>query len=736
MANDINQIIDPKVVAELDKLNKQLIEAGVNIDKLIPPLNDLNEVQKDIGKSTGDNTEKRKRLTIAEKEARDLAEKVIANEAKIESLRNGTAKAIIKQTETIRKLTQAEKDKLRADEGAEGSLVRMRARLKELTAEYDRAGTRTKAATKEINDLSKEIMKAEQATNRHGRNVGNYTSAWDKFKDTASLLPGPLGNAANAAEGVVTKIAQLGPVGGIVAGTIVAAGTQLLAFFTKTEKGAEMLERKWSGMKAAWSVLVGEIASGGEKIADSFEENNKESTLWTGILSAINPRLAALGVRMDLASKAAEDYTLKIQLLEDAERAMIVPRAKANEQIKAAMLLYADQTKSVEVRMNALKTAINLENQTADVEIEHQKSVVKNIQTINEEKKKAGQLRDSDDLKLQEAMAREIELSTESMGRQIRATARINAARKEMTAEAEKAAEAEKKLSKERAKAWADETWAKQEQKLLQQKIDEKYLEDFAKLIDSELELEDAKQEKIIAATIAAGEKILDEKNKLAEAEKEQRLKNEEDFKQAAIQQGQELGNYLFESKKKQLDLEFQAAEGNAKKQAEIKKKIAQADKKQALFNIAVNTAVAVSKVLGQTGIFGLAAWIPIAALGAVQSAMVAAQKVPEFAKGTSYAPGGVAMVGEKGRELIKRPNGQIYLANNPALVNLERGSKVLTNRQTEQYLKDGNIVNSLSRVEKAIQRIPQPIFKNGSKIAERRDSYWKNYINQKHLRN
>ena len=320
----------------------------------------------------------------------------------------------------------------------------MRQRLKELTLEYDKAGKRTKEATKEINDLSKEIMKAEQATNRHGRNVGNYTSAWDKFKDTTSLLPGQLGNIASAGENVVTKIASLGPVGGMVAGTIIAVGAQLTAFFTKTEKGAEMLERKWAGMKAAWSVLVGEIASGGEKIADTFEENNKESTLWTGILSAINPRLAALGVRMDLASKAAETYTLKMQELEDAERGMIVPRAEANNQIKAAMLLYADQTKGIDVRMNALKTAINLENETADAEIKHQQQTVENIKIINEEKKKAGQLRDEDDKKLQEAIAREIELSTDSMGRQIRATARINAARKEITAEAEKGSRSRK----------------------------------------------------------------------------------------------------------------------------------------------------------------------------------------------------------------------------------------------------------------------------------------------------
>ena len=262
------------------------------------------------------------------------------------------------------------------------------------------------------------------------------------------------------------------------------------------------------------------------------------------------------------------------------------------------------------------------------------------------------------------------------------------------------------------------------------------YLASFAELIDKETELKDKQLDEEIKKTIEAGEKILDEKQKLAEKEIEQRAKNEEDFKQMAIQQGTELGNYLFDSKKKQLELEFQAAEGNEIRQKELKKKIAQADKKQALFNIAVNTAVAISKVLGQTGIFGLAAWIPIAALGAVQAAMVAAQKVPEFAKGTNFAPGGLSLVGEKGRELITTPGGQVYLANNPALVNLQRGSKVLTNSKTEAYLNDGNIVSELRQTRKAIQRIPQPVFLNGSKISERSGNYWKDYRNYKHRLN
>ncbi|MFC0188492.1 phage tail tape measure protein [Fictibacillus aquaticus] len=58
----------------------------------------------------------------------------------------------------------------------------------------------------------------------------------------------------------------------------------------------------------------------------------------------------------------------------------------------------------------------------------------------------------------------------------------------------------------------------------------------------------------------------------------------------------------------------------------------------------------------------------------------------PEYAKGTNYHPGGPAIVGEKGRELI-HANGQTMLADGEQLINLPRGASVLPNKQTEALL-------------------------------------------------
>lgn len=849
---DINQIIDKNVVAELNRMNQQIILLGKNYDDLIPKLNASTEAQTKNGKATKDQTEQEKQLVAATKELDAINKQILTTDAKINALTTEASKLLAKKKLELQQSTQALKEeatgekaaaeakkqsaaaakllatetkagekaataaakatekaakeqskKNQIDSLAETSLVKMRLKLKELTTEYDKAGTRTKAATAEINNLSKAIAKAEEATNRHGREVGNYGKMWEGLK---GMLP----------------IVSIAAVGAAIVSTF-------NSIKNSTHATADAFEFATNGMKSGidqfWRTLatgdwtnfttrMAEAIRGGYEFASMMDEvddrlrafsmmdaDSKEKAIdleikmRNGLISPEERKKAGLE-RLALEETLVEKRKSIAQLAFDAnekealrltgfyeeqknltktqneelykigQKKLDIIAKDIDSQKKSDAKVYKAKVDQYE-KMRKLNTATvggGGVSGGSQIQLEDTPEMILIKKEIDFTEKAvveyAGLLKQFDNMKKNSADKGEVTqdsftkaynnlkdaaVSGKENTRKVYRT--ISTAEAEITADAKKANEdakkaaadrtkAEKEAAEKRVKIWADETWAKQEQKNEQQKIDEKYLEDFAKLIDDELDLEDAKQEKIIEATIAAGEKILDEKQKLSEKEKDQRIKNEEDFKQAAIQQGQELGNYLFESKKKQLELEFQAAEGNAEKQAAIKRKIAQADKKQALFNIAVNTAVAVSKVWGQTGIGGILAQWPVLAMGVIQAAMVAAQKVPEFATGTEFAPGGLSMVGERGRELIRNPRGEVYLANNPALVNLERGSKVINNSRTEAYLNDGNIVSELRQTRKAIQRMPQPVFLNGSKIAERRGNYWKEYISQKHRLN
>jgi len=174
-----------------------------------------------------------------------------------------------------------------------------------------------------------------------------------------------------------------------------------------------------------------------------------------------------------------------------------------------------------------------------------------------------------------------------------------------------------------------------------------------------------------------------------------------------------------------------------AKEGSELQKGLligqALADKANAIFKIKNATNLAVAQALALplppplpqivAGIYK--------GLGIAQAINVATRPIPQFAKGTNFAPGGAAIVGEKGRELIQSPRGEVYLAENPALINLERGSKVISNPKTEAILNDRNIVKELRNTRRAIASTRRP-----SRFDERQRGFREGYLASKHRMN
>lgn len=134
-----------------------------------------------------------------------------------------------------------------------------------------------------------------------------------------------------------------------------------------------------------------------------------------------------------------------------------------------------------------------------------------------------------------------------------------------------------------------------------------------------------------------------------------------------------------------------------ARKQDEINKQIAAQKRKAAIFDRAVtvaqigyNTAKGISAAVAASPLtFGLPWSAFVGITGALQLANVLAQPLPAFFMGTDYSPEGLALVGEKGRELIISPSGEARIATGPQLTYLERGSQVKHNAATEAILKD-----------------------------------------------
>ncbi len=121
-----------------------------------------------------------------------------------------------------------------------------------------------------------------------------------------------------------------------------------------------------------------------------------------------------------------------------------------------------------------------------------------------------------------------------------------------------------------------------------------------------------------------------------------------------------------------------------AAKKLEIKRKQAQADKMEGIFNVGIATAQSIMN----SAKMGFPAAIPFiamaAALGAVQLAAVASKPLPKYWKGRKGGKGEMAMVGEQGPEMIWIPSGATVV---PAHV-----SKDVTMNGKIDLLKNWNI--------------------------------------------
>lgn len=112
------------------------------------------------------------------------------------------------------------------------------------------------------------------------------------------------------------------------------------------------------------------------------------------------------------------------------------------------------------------------------------------------------------------------------------------------------------------------------------------------------------------------------------------------------------------------------------KQKAEIQQKQAKWDKANSIIQATIATSLAVTEALPN---FVIAAMV--AAMGAAQIAMIAAQPIPKYAKGTKDKshPGGLAIVGDGGkREVILTDSGAYITPSVPTLVDMPKHAEVI----------------------------------------------------------
>jgi len=117
-----------------------------------------------------------------------------------------------------------------------------------------------------------------------------------------------------------------------------------------------------------------------------------------------------------------------------------------------------------------------------------------------------------------------------------------------------------------------------------------------------------------------------------------------------------------------------------------------------AIFGVIVNTALAVSKVWGQTGIFGIAAQILPIAMGIAQLAIIASQKIPQFKYGGivggGYGGGDKKIIAAEEGEMVIRK--EVVRSNRSALEAMNAGEQGMT--QINVYLGTKKIHSEITQ--------------------------------------
>ena len=241
-----------------------------------------------------------------------------------------------------------------------------------------------------------------------------------------------------------------------------------------------------------------------------------------------------------------------------------------------------------------------------------------------------------------------------------------------------------------------------------------------------------ALDKKIADNSIQLSNKDTDEKLKNLEKEKQVRKSTADTYIQAAMAlaeglfsiEQQKTSNRLTEIDKQQAYEEASVGDNESAKAAiqkkyDVERKALQhkqdiANREQALFNIAVNTAMAIIKTSAEfPGPLGLPLEIAEAALGAVQAGIVLATPLPQYFAGkgidgiTNDNYAGPAIAGERGREIWQH-NGQTTLLDEPSLINVGRNDIIYPNHMTEDILAANGIAARTTRQASANKAFSQ----------------------------
>ena len=204
-------------------------------------------------------------------------------------------------------------------------------------------------ASKEIKKTTGEIKEAKKEQTL-------FSAATDKVKKAFRGLKGGVKQVITTFKTLKGAIAATG------IGLLVIALGSLVAFFTKTQKGADVLSEVMAGLGAAVDVIVDRISGFGESIMKFFSGDFK------GAVEGMTETFSGLGDEIMREAEAAARLKRELNNLLDLEREFSVQKAKNNVIIREAEAAALDENIAAAERLRQLQRAMDLTIQQAEEE--------------------------------------------------------------------------------------------------------------------------------------------------------------------------------------------------------------------------------------------------------------------------------------------------------------------------------------------------------------------------------
>jgi len=315
---------------------------------------------------------------------------------------NAQRRTAVKEVDTYNKALQ----------GEIGSNEQLRAQLKILTTEYDKMSKEQRESTEEGKDMTAQIKgltdklkENESAVGDNRRNVGNYSESIreafgnteifgvslnglrDSYQATKDTTTGLIKNlvltesvqksqaAATNAQTTAQKGLNVATIAGKVAmnifklaliatgiGAFVVIIGSLVAYFTQTQKGAEVVRKVMAGLGATIDVLTDRLSAFGGGIAKIFSGD------FAGGLNDMKESFQGIGDEIEREIVLVTELENALISLEKREIAVSVGRSEINKKIKEQNRLAEDTTKSLNTRIEAAEKVVALEQEQIKIE--------------------------------------------------------------------------------------------------------------------------------------------------------------------------------------------------------------------------------------------------------------------------------------------------------------------------------------------------------------------------------